>query len=293
MRIGALFVVLLGCGGADTTAAPAGPPPVPVKVATLVAKSLDRVLVATGTVEAVESTEIRPEIQGLVEEVLFQDGAVVKKGDPLVRLRAQDARASLLDAQARAQLATVDLERARTLFDRGDVARADLDRAVAADCSLRRPSIAPRRRPAARRSRAVQWRGRRARSCPASSSIPRAQSRGIDPVAACRRRGSPSRLGAPRCTSGRGHGRGASRRRFAELWRTWHPARGQRNGRRPCGDRRSPDAAVARPDGAARIVTRTSMTPSCRAKRSSVRMGPTCTPSRIREVVGSPADHHR
>ena len=133
MRIVALFVVLLGCGRTDTTAAPSGPPPVPVKVATLAAKPLDRVLEATGTVETVESTDIRPEIQGLVEEVLFQDGAIVKKGDPLVRLRSQDARASLLDAQARAQLGKVDLERARTLFDRGDVAQAELDRAVAAD----------------------------------------------------------------------------------------------------------------------------------------------------------------
>jgi membrane fusion protein (multidrug efflux system) len=133
MRIVALLVLFLGCGRTDATTAPSGPPPVPVKVATLAAKPLDRVLLATGTVETVESTDIRPEIQGLVEEVLFQDGAVVKKGDPLIRLRAQDARASLLDAQARAQLAKVDLERARTLFDRGDVAQAELDRAVAAD----------------------------------------------------------------------------------------------------------------------------------------------------------------
>jgi multidrug efflux pump subunit AcrA (membrane-fusion protein) len=102
MRIGALFVVLLGCGGTDKAAATSGPPPVPVKVATLAAQPLDRVLSATGTVETVESTDIRPESQGLVEEVLFQDGAVVKRGDPLVRLRAQDARASVLDAQARA-----------------------------------------------------------------------------------------------------------------------------------------------------------------------------------------------
>jgi membrane fusion protein (multidrug efflux system) len=133
MRTVALLVALLGCSRTDANAPQAGPPPVPVKVTTLVAKPLDRVLVATGTVETVESADIRPEIQGLVEDVLFQDGAVVKRGDPLVRLRSQDARASLLDAQARSQLAAVDLERARTLFDRGDVARAELDRAVAAD----------------------------------------------------------------------------------------------------------------------------------------------------------------
>src|SRR5436190_24201804 len=128
MRIVALFLVLVGCGRTDATAPSSGPPPVPVKVATLAAKALDRVLSATGTVETVESADIRPEMQGLVEEVLFQDGAVVKKGDALVRLRSKDARASLLDAQARAQLGKVDLERARTLFDRGDVAQAELDR---------------------------------------------------------------------------------------------------------------------------------------------------------------------
>ena len=69
MRIVALFLFLLGCGRTDATANPSGPPPVPVKGATLAAKPLDRVLEATGTVETVESTDIRPEIQGLVEEV--------------------------------------------------------------------------------------------------------------------------------------------------------------------------------------------------------------------------------
>jgi membrane fusion protein, multidrug efflux system len=133
MRTIALLVALLGCNRTDAVGPASGPPAVPVKVVTLAAKPLDRFLTATGTVEAVESADIRPEMQGLVEEVLFQDGAIVKKGDPLVRLRPQDARASHLDAQARAQLATVDLERARTLFDRGDIARADLDRALAAD----------------------------------------------------------------------------------------------------------------------------------------------------------------
>ncbi len=132
MRTFALLALLLGCNRTDALT-PQGPPAVPVKVAVLAARPLDRTLEATGTVETVESAEIRPEIQGLVEEVLFQDGAVVKKGDPLIRLRPQDARASLLDAQARAQLATVDFDRAKTLFERGDVARADLDRAVAAD----------------------------------------------------------------------------------------------------------------------------------------------------------------
>src|SRR5262245_57170663 len=127
MRTLALLGALVGCNGTDV-AAPAGPAAVPVKVAVLVPTPLDRTIEATGTVETVESADIRPEIQGLVEEVLFEDGAVVKKGDPLVRLRPQDARAAHLDAEARAQLADVDLERAKTLFDRGDVARADLDR---------------------------------------------------------------------------------------------------------------------------------------------------------------------
>ncbi|MFZ5479651.1 MAG: efflux RND transporter periplasmic adaptor subunit [Myxococcota bacterium] len=135
-----LLALLLACK-TEAPAAAKNTAAVPVRVEVLAPAPLERAVEATGTVEAIDSAEIRPEVQGLVEAVLFDDGATVRKGQPLVRLRAADARATLLDAEARATLAGASLERAQALFDRGDVAKAELDRA-AADAQLARAAVA-------------------------------------------------------------------------------------------------------------------------------------------------------
>lgn len=136
-----LLVALLACGEAPAPApAAAAAPPVPVKVETLAPSPLERAIEATGVVSSADSAVIRPEVQGLVEAVLFEDGATVKKGQPLVRLRSADARAALMDAEARAKLAGLELERKRALVERGDAAKADLDRAEA-DLALARAAV--------------------------------------------------------------------------------------------------------------------------------------------------------
>lgn len=146
----ASFLVLAACGGSSPpAAAPGAAAPVPVRVEVLAPAPLDRALEATGTIQAIDSAELRPEVQGLVEAVLFEDGQAVRRGAPLVRLRSTDARAALLDAEARAKLSGLDLERKRALFEQGDVAQADIDRAEAeaalARAALQRAQEAVRR----------------------------------------------------------------------------------------------------------------------------------------------------
>ena len=131
-----LALLLAGCGEPSGKGPPAAGA-VPVQVELLAPGPFERTLVASGTVEAVDSTEIRAERAGLVEAVLFGDGEQVRKGQVLVRLRAEEARANLLDAEARQKLASLELERRQGLFDRGDVAQADLDRAVADEALAR------------------------------------------------------------------------------------------------------------------------------------------------------------
>jgi membrane fusion protein, multidrug efflux system len=140
LRVLVLALALAGCKG-ETTPAASAAATVPVRVEVLAPTTLDRSVEATGTVEAIDSAVIRPEVQGLVEAVLFDDGAAVKRGQALVKLRSADARASLLDAEARATLAKAALDRAKALFERGDVAQADLDKA-AADEQLARAAVA-------------------------------------------------------------------------------------------------------------------------------------------------------
>lgn len=137
-RIPLLFclLALTACGASPAPSSPASAPgapapPVPVRVEVLSAAPLERAIEGTGALAAIDSAVLRPEIQGLVEAVLFQDGQAVKKGQALVRLRSADARAALLDAEARATLSELELARKVALVARGDAAKADQDRAEA------------------------------------------------------------------------------------------------------------------------------------------------------------------
>lgn len=132
MRLCCLVPVLLtlACGGSAPQASSA-PPPAPVKVEVLAPAPLERTIEGTGSVLAIDSAALRPEVAGLVEAVLFEDGASVQKGAALVRLRSAEARAALQDAEARQTLATLERDRKRGLVERGDAAQAELDRAEA------------------------------------------------------------------------------------------------------------------------------------------------------------------
>ncbi len=131
-----LVVGLVGCeskpGAPAAGAAPAGAAaPVPVRVEVVQPGPLERAVEGTGALAAIDSAVLRPEVQGLVEAVLFEDGQAVKKGQALVRLRGAEARAALMDAEARATLAEQERARKAALVERGDAAKADLERAEA------------------------------------------------------------------------------------------------------------------------------------------------------------------
>src|SRR5262245_12368961 len=65
------------------TAEPAAPPPPPVTVAPVTERELVEYEEFTGRVEAVETVEVRPRVSGHLQEVRFQSGQLVQKGDVL------------------------------------------------------------------------------------------------------------------------------------------------------------------------------------------------------------------
>ena len=89
---------------------------------------------AIGSVVAVQGVVITPEIPGLVQEIAFESGATVSKGDLLVRLDASLEKAQLSAVEAQVQLAEVNLQRIRTLSDQNMVSKSELD---AADATLK------------------------------------------------------------------------------------------------------------------------------------------------------------
>jgi membrane fusion protein, multidrug efflux system len=100
-----------------------GPPPADVSVAQVVSKEITEWDEFTGRVEAKETVEIRPRVGGYLQQIHFDEGKLVKKGELLFsiddreyRATVESASANLLRANARAELAASELARSNKLL---------------------------------------------------------------------------------------------------------------------------------------------------------------------------------
>ena len=98
---------------------------------------------AVGTAEAISTVDIRAQITGQLQEILFSPGEDVHKGQPLFvldrrPLEAAQRQAEAIVAKDEAQLknAAAERERAEDLLRRGILARADYDTNVATAAAL-------------------------------------------------------------------------------------------------------------------------------------------------------------
>jgi membrane fusion protein, multidrug efflux system len=104
-------------------------PPTTVTSATVKEEDWAPRLTAVGSVSAVQGAVVSAELAGIVSEINFQSGAEAKKGEVLMKLDASQEEALLRSAEAEAQLARTDLERARDLAIKKVVSSAELDSA--------------------------------------------------------------------------------------------------------------------------------------------------------------------
>ncbi|MGE5213168.1 MAG: efflux RND transporter periplasmic adaptor subunit [Nitrospirota bacterium] len=86
-------------------------------------------LTAVGSVSPVQGAVVSTELAGIVSEINFENGAEAKKGEVLMKLDASQEEALLRSAEADAQLAKTDLERARDLAIKKVVSGAEFDSA--------------------------------------------------------------------------------------------------------------------------------------------------------------------
>jgi RND family efflux transporter MFP subunit len=116
-------LILAACGEKQQAQAPGAPPPPAVSVANPVEKNVVEWDEYTGRFDAVDTVEVRARISGVLDEVKFQDGAIVKKGDllfvidprPFQRVLDKD-RATLQAAKVQIEFAQKDLDRAKPLI---------------------------------------------------------------------------------------------------------------------------------------------------------------------------------
>ncbi len=122
-------------GPTGAATAPATPPPAPVVTISLpVQRKVIEWDEYTGRFDAVASVDIRARVSGFLNEVHFQDGQIVNKGDLLYSIDPRPFEAAL--AQAKAELAqantkventSLDVERGRPLVDRKILSEKSFD----------------------------------------------------------------------------------------------------------------------------------------------------------------------
>lgn len=132
-----LALLLTGCGSAAQQQPPMGSPQVGV-----IAVKMQPVTLSTelpGRTTAYETSEVRPQINGLIVARLFEEGAMVRTGQPLYRIdpapyqaQVASARAALTRARASIGASQALARRYGELIKINAIARQDYDNAVAA-----------------------------------------------------------------------------------------------------------------------------------------------------------------
>lgn len=107
------------------------PPPVTVTSAEAKPEEWSLDLSAVGTLSAVQGVTVAPELDGKVARLSFESGAAVSKGDLLLRQDTSSEEAQLPGAQATAELARINRERADRMLADKILSQADHDAAVA------------------------------------------------------------------------------------------------------------------------------------------------------------------
>ncbi len=134
-RVVPFLIVLsfaLGACRSGKDAAPSGPSarsPQRVEFIELARDDLRETLEVTGTLEANDSITLHPELPGIVREIAFVEGQFVEKGALLARLDDAELRAQVAEAEARADLARINRERADALSRDRTISQAETDQA--------------------------------------------------------------------------------------------------------------------------------------------------------------------
>ncbi len=103
----------------------------PVEVAAAIRDTVVDAIAATGQIEAVQSVELRPEVEGRIVEILVREGQDVGAGTGLFKVDDVELKAQVARAEADRDVAQRNLERTKQLIAQNASSQADLERADA------------------------------------------------------------------------------------------------------------------------------------------------------------------
>jgi membrane fusion protein (multidrug efflux system) len=133
-----MLAVLAACkkaesGGAQGEGGPGGgaPPAMPVEAATARADTVVDAILATGQIEAMQSIELRPDVEGRLVQILVREGSPVARGTALFKIDDAELKAQVAQIEAERDLARQSLTRTRDLLQQKASSQAELERAEA------------------------------------------------------------------------------------------------------------------------------------------------------------------
>ncbi|WP_182407355.1 efflux RND transporter periplasmic adaptor subunit [Psychrobacter sp. GP33] len=119
--------VLVGCDkkedAAGEQAAQQQMPPAVVNFQTVTLETVPQEQTFSGRTTAYQTADVRPQVNGIIDEVLFREGSNVKKGQPLYRINTDNYATSLTSGQAAIQQAEANYQ---TAIANNANAKADL-----------------------------------------------------------------------------------------------------------------------------------------------------------------------
>jgi membrane fusion protein (multidrug efflux system) len=103
----------------------------PVEAASARADTVVDAILATGQIEAMQSIELRPDVEGRVVQILVREGSLVREGTPLFKIDDAELQAQVAQVEAERDLARQSLARTRELLSQKASSQAELERADA------------------------------------------------------------------------------------------------------------------------------------------------------------------
>lgn len=139
-----VLLIFSGCTQEKQQTVPLKTPPLNVNTITLKKEPIPIWKQFTGMTKASSSQDVQARVSGVLEEIYFEDGQYVKKGEKLFKIQQAEYLAALKAAQAKKEeheaslaLATADVNRYQPLVDEGLAPRATLEQYQAKQASLK------------------------------------------------------------------------------------------------------------------------------------------------------------
>lgn len=138
LSILAASVIIASCGNKNDKSAQAGGAPQikEYKTLTLEPKTATLYTDFPATIQGQQNIEIRPRVEGYIDKIFVDEGAVVKTGQPLFKISAPEyeqevrtASASIKSAQASVSAAKLAVNKVKPLVEKGIISKYDLESA--------------------------------------------------------------------------------------------------------------------------------------------------------------------